>query len=985
MRLCIEIKIPCMKSDTFGLSAERANLLLGLYTAARATESVVEATQRLTELWSDPATVFDHLLLLKECPDPVTRDFVCLSLRRLIGVHFSGLSPEQVLCLRDALLERVSDERQMRVRYHLCDAVVKLLCQIESEGVWSPVYEAAMAMMKVPEMLSTGIYLVRSCFSSEMWFPLLSVAVSAITSAVDEDRIQSILLIQKLLDSSPEGLTSEDQIVAVDGVLHALLEEIQTVISAGRPLNELQSAVNVVCSLIEEPPNFIGYDKLMPFVEMASAILSNSSIPMETRCIAHMIISSAAALVSVEFSDRLVELIKFSIELSCEMCASQRDDRGYEFPFHFFFVVASSFDENVASIFEFFMKCVVTLVQGQSMVERQVAMFVLKAIVEGTQEIMSTQLEDVLKLIFQASTEADEFVISAACQTIDEIVDFLSGPMSVFVDNVTSFLFQNISNPDAIRSLDLLFYKCDRPPQNLEEVVHLLVSLIPKSRVEQIELIIGCISSSLSRLETPNESIFATLTPILNQILAQNPELRGAVLEFFGRIARVSPASVRAEMPKLVEFGTLCLTSEVCDCYLAGTAFGLIAQVLPVSLSPFIEEIVPNLIVVLQMKGDDMVESQLNLLRKSQNAAIVALATFVGYMPDKMTEYAQSPILEYLMKKDDSLVTVSEAIGYAAEGFAHLGISLDEFITSQLMSIHAIETKDSICALLVAFAEIICVYGDRLSTDIIAEWLRSTLVSPGEAFVRSDNSRTIDQQVQMCLFHCIGQFIDALGRGFTRYADAFIEVLHKHFTNTSPLMRGHVIMTAAHICRACGITSTIYQMTLNHAIREIMELSSIEPKRLCAKALKWLVMTHKDAVFNRLSIVDPFSLEIMSECEYFALWATLAMSFNQISNQEALKSAISLLPPPPDSEDVVLAADFAVFVASSLPDAISSVLPSVAIALFSSSDKHLRQAKPETIATLAGVLKQIPEPEIVTLCKNNEHAFTRVLANMMKT
>ena len=972
----------------FGLSSERSKLLLELYAAARRTETVREATERLTEMWKEPGTVFDHLVLLNVCPDSVTRDFVCLSLRKLVGAHFGTFSMEQVVSVRDALLRFVESEKETLVRYHMCDVVVKLLFNVENEEMWTPVYELATTMVKSQQMLSTGLYIWRNCYagfplsgSHDMWVSLLAVTVSALGSTSVEDRTQAIALIQTLLDAAPNELSSDAQMGVIDNVLGAIAAELKGLI-VNNSEQELQNVVNLVCSLFEDPPLFLGYEKLMPFVEIATAILSDVSVPMDVRCIVHMIVSSAASLVAEEFGDRLVELVRLSIGLSCELCSAQRDDSRYEFAFHFFYVVASSFDDNVTSILEFFLKCIVALVQGKGMVERQVAMFVLKAIVEGTQEVMSDQLGEVLKLIFQASDGADEYVISASCKAIEEIIDFMSSSISFFIDDVTAFLFRNIANPDAMRTLDLLFYKCDRAPQNLEEIIKLLVSLIPKSRVEQIEQIIECVASSLSRIETPNEAIFGTLTPILNQILQERPSLRGCVLEFFGRIAKVSPESVRVEISKIVEFGTMCLTSEAYDCWLAATAFGLIAQVLPVTLALYVSQIVPNLIVVLQMKEDDMVESQVNMLRKSQNASIVTLGTFVGYLPEHMKEYAQSPILEYIMNKRDSLVSVCESIGYGAEGFSHLGISLDEFITTNLLTIHTVQTKDSICALLMAFSEIIFVYGDKLSNDIIAERLRYILSVPSDYFLRTDHSQTIDQQIQVCLFHCIGQFIDALGEGFSRYADAFIGILHKHFSNISSIMRGHVIMTAAHICYACKITSEIFQMTLNNALREIMESTSLEGKRLCAKGLKWLVMANKDALANRLELIGPFSVEIMADCEYYALWITLAMYYNHLSNAEVLQAAIALMPPPADSEDVVLCAEFAVFVAKACPDAVTGVLPQIAISLFSSNPRHVQQAKEETRAALSGILKGISESELVVLCKNNEHAFTRVRENL---
>jgi hypothetical protein len=103
---------------------------------------------------------------------------------------------------------------------------------------------------------------------------------------------------------------------------------------------------------------------------------------------------------------------------------------------------------------------------------RQVALFIIRAITEGTQTPISSRIPEMLALIFALADTSDEFVVSGACRTLEEMIEFLSSPLSSFLDTVTHFLLSNLSCPDSLKTLDSLFFRFDSSPQNLPDIIN---------------------------------------------------------------------------------------------------------------------------------------------------------------------------------------------------------------------------------------------------------------------------------------------------------------------------------------------------------------------------------------------------------------------------------------------------------------------------------------------------------------------------------
>jgi hypothetical protein len=95
-----------------------------------------------------------------------------------------------------------------------------------------------------------------------------------------------------------------------------------------------------------------------------------------------------------------------------------------------------------------------------------------------------------------------------------------------------------------------------------------------------------------------DESVFSQLTPVLNQI-----DMTGAVLELFGQIAHLSPVYVRNELPKIIEFGMAALTPDSnLNNRAIAEAFGMIAQILPISFAEYIGGVATVLIGLMQLE-----------------------------------------------------------------------------------------------------------------------------------------------------------------------------------------------------------------------------------------------------------------------------------------------------------------------------------------------------------------------------------------------
>ena len=1012
-----------------------ANYLFSLYQAALNPETVNKATQELINVYENPKTIFDHICLINQCGHTIIiKKYVILKLSFLLKSHSSNLSVDEIYQIIEVIINMILNENDVNCCYLLCDTISIFLFKLKDKEVWNIIQNFvknrivffAKDLLK-DQYIKIGLYLWQSIFplipslksfeNSEvldLFFILMQESAISLSSDDIDMRFQALKLVSCLHDFFPDELNHESQFKIISYLFISLMKEMNDIIFVHPDPNEISLFLSVIGEYIRDPPNIIEIENLIPFFEYVIKVLLDNNIPLEIRFLIHPFLDNSINIIEYLNYDvnnnNLLQIISLSISLSLEICKLHRDDDSYEFPLPFFYSLSDTFFDESGTIFEIFMEHSTRIIQeinpnqdlNEQMSRRQVALFILMSIIEGTQEYAANKISEIVHFIIQVGNVNDEYVFAEACKVINELIEFLSNPLSNFIDQISEFFFHYINFPNTLQILDSLFYQCDKAPKNIESIFQNFINLISVSNFIQIEQILSCINSLLSKLSIDEQSLLQSIIPVLIE-LQSSYELRGPVLEFYGQIITLSPLTFKQELPKIVSFGidSFSLNDFQIDCSVAH-CFKSIAKVLPISFSCFLPDIVPPFIAILQFNSSSLEEYQLSEFSRAQKECMCALSTFVGYIPQCMINYAQSPILDFIVQPrgglEKYLVEACESLAYSAEGFKIINIPLFQVIPLVVPSpLSTCLDKDHVFSILMMLSEIISVFGNLLVNsqdglnilELLIDNLILILSSPPIGFLKTDNSKTIDQQIQTPLFFLISQLIDTLGGNFSRYTERVCSALSLYFNSNSILMKANCIMTASHICYSCKITDTLFNICLNTSIQMIIANQNLASREIIAKSLKYLILANKNQILPRIDIIFKFSNEVAKDQNYVGLWYTFCIYFHDMINNEwvinnanIISEILRIMPQPIDSEEVSLEAEFVVLMTKQKLNIFESKLINVASTLFASSDKQFNSTTIETRIFLFNILFSLDDSQLSSLIHGNEFYFGRIKNHM---
>lgn len=1063
---------------------DKTEHLFTLYQLALQPDTVNRATTELIHLYDNPETVFDHIFFVDHCDNLLIRRYVILKLPTLIKEHLSNFSDEQIEGIKDSITRLILQEEDLNSRYFLCDALISIIKKYtkflinnsdEDENIlphFSQIFDFANEIIKLPNYLSTGIYMWRNIFLYfqefdlstddedddsnlilELLFMLLEIIPLSLASENEEDRLQALQLVEIMHIFLVDIETlNEHQSILIESLFQSLLQEFE--VSLNSDNIELSHCCSAIACFIETPPCFVDESILSSFFELTIAILSDENFSIEKGYIVHTILESSVDLIANDENCRseISNLINISVTMSINICQQDRTDANYEFPFRFFYLLSDAFNDsesNGVAIFDLFLTFATNLAENEAINQnfegRQVSLFIIKSIIESLQEIISMKIDDVVHFIIQNGDIDDEYVLNSACQTIDELFECVSSSASKYIDEISEYLCKYACYPTSIRTLDSVFYRSDNPPTDIEIIFKGLTEMISiESSNDQIESLLSCITSLFSRISTTEEEILSTFLPFINQIIdsPSHFDLHPAVLDFFGRIVTIAPLTIKNELSTLVPLAVDSFSMENFELSIAASnCLRSVSKTLPLSFSPYLEQVIPPLIAILQESGADQdpeqeqenesiekvdnegiekvesdeIEISNNgfngvdfdadlMFAKAQREAMLTLATFVGFMPTEMAEYAQSPILDFILGEKGGLhrylVHACESLAYASEGYKVLGVGIYEVLGRLLPLLFESKTaKDEVFSILMLASEIVAVFGDVMSDDFIDLTITSLiniLSSPPPIFLLTDSSSSsIDPQIQTPLFFLFSQMIDMFNESkfesfFGRICELFLSYINND--GKSVILRCNAILASAHLIASCpslfSESDTFCQIVLNAAIQVMMSSQSSEANILIAKSVKYLVIHDKNLLKQRLPMLIEFSADILENCGYFGLFCTLLMAYNEIielkDHFDKILKFVEFLPPPPDSEEVVFYSEFVAFLLNGglELEELEMKLPEVALSLFASSDKHFESASPETKTIFASIIVKLSEEDLIALNKANESKLIRINDHM---
>ena len=163
--------------------------------------------------------------------------------------------------------------------------------------------------------------------------------------------------------------------------------------------------------------------------------------------------------------------------------------------------------------------------------------------------------------------------------------------------------------------------------------------------------------------------------------------------------------------------------------------------------------------------------------------------------------------------------------------------------------------------------------------------------------------------------------------------------------------------------------------------------------------MNYIVISNKDMIPGQTlsqlrQIVQGVIAESASdsaECEMIVgtaatLWCSLAMTCGPQGKNfiNDLNTVLALLPPVIDDDDMPFTAQFLCHALQQWPDAVRPHMKRILVNIFASGEWCLKLAPRDAMSTLASLIQQIPEPELLELVKWNQHHLLQITKNIKR-
>ena len=114
------------------------------------------------------------------------------------------------------------------------------------------------------------------------------------------------------------------------------------------------------------------------------------------------------------------------------------------------------------------------------------------------------------------------------------------------------------------------------------------------------------------------------------------------------------------------------------------------------------------------------------------------------------------------------------------------------------------------------------------------------------------------------------------------------------------------------------------------------------------------------------------------------LWCSIYTAYQPNVSDEELNIVLSTLPPVVDDDDIPFAAKFVYIALQNKPEAIQPHLNRILVNIFASGEWCLKIVPHEIMVELGKYVRKIPEEELQSLVKWNQHQLLQIQENLSK-
>ena len=997
------------------MSDHGAAALIELFAAIHNQQNVEAASNLLAEAYQRKETLGSLLAILANPCEEYLRCSVALALRQIF--RRGSFDESQLPHVKTALVDAIRREDSEYVRRLLGDTAIEFLRKT-SRFDWPEFYELVAAMLGEAKTVETGLFLwigiaevVPEMGILQYFERLVEAVVAAMSGATVESRVYAIQLFDmlaskvssKLFDDYtqiPELFLSEAAAVVSKRVSEEGLANCQ------REAGALFECV--AAQLTNEMGVFMKYGE--PFVKLALDLTLSDADP-SLRAACQGILAVAPQIFPDLVTDQLPYFLNSVLQLAVVICEQDRSGGEIQFVGTFTDSVASNTEAGI-DLLQLLMTFASQAFEKKSGAALQVAIIALAACLSSTRDEMAEDSDQVMMLVVQAM-QLDKDLFDAGCAFLLEASSVCPDIMLCCFNDIVGLLFKHISESRALQTLDFVMYSVDVAPDNYKELLAALTTLLNHCSKDRYDCIVSCMTSAISSVDEVNNDIYANLRGVLTGLLQSDSAARAKVFEFFGFMAKIAPQAIQTDMPELMKVLFSSLSDEDANMNEnIAVCITNVAKVLPLAVQPFVSQILPPFLQILEKEvpslntteEEEEDESSIGTVVAGMQAAVLnTIATLITELPQDMAPFAEqcvTVISKFLDKPQTSLQTAAaKSILLMNDGLRALNFQGAQGLFSSIVeSIHDVSDVKLAGELFFALGSVLVTFGNAFS----AEEIEKCMELFGQCFsgkievLYSGKALAVD--ILDSLFFAVRMFIFGLGENFVHVAERFLEFLRPHVNSKKRTTQAYIIHTLGAISLICPACNQCAKLAIEMCSKCLTKKTNSVQNVILA-GMNYIVISNKDMIpaqtLSQLrQIVQGVIAESASdsaECEMIVgtaatLWCSLAMTCGPQGKNfiNDLNTVLALLPPVIDDDDMPFTAQFLCHALQQWPDAVRPHMKRILVNIFASGEWCLKLAPRDAMSTLASLIQQIPEPELLELVKWNQHHLLQITKNIKR-
>ena len=941
----------------------------------------------------------------------------------------SSLSPEQIDKIIDLLISSIQNEPDFQLRIILCDLFNILIIEKQMQIQMEKIYEFAKAMLDDGNFFTTGVYLWGLIFNSlddeikvESADSLIDISQKAL--AIDEP--YSLIYGTKLLQVVIlETSTKIDYSPNIESLVELLIQVLKKAFFDDRNPIECNQIIKIINELYLVEL-FEQYSS--DFAQFAIEVMSQEELPLELRVNAFELIEDdndrkCALLESCDFKEIEPYFVLF-INIMIQFLQNQRDVSDFEFASSFFEHAGATIEGN--EVFKFIIQAATKLSATIGVIGTQAGLFLLYSIVESQQEFFTEYIDIIVKYIINYADCDDDYIERYAFNLINEMAEWIAPALSSKLDIIVEFIMKHINHQEGFRTLDYVLDQALHPPGDLLDFIQVLISFIEQATMDQIELIISSIASSISSSFLPIEDAYELICPVLNDALGENnEEIQKVAIKCFGNLAIISPRSASSDIDKLSVILTQVFTNsdyndDIKLLYESIVCLKKVCQHLPISFEPFFDDFAQILLQILDEAypiklNEQEREKQPEEIYDIQAQLLMCIATFINAFPHKMADFGETfyQLLIEAQKNDKLTIPVYQSVKIAVNGFRELEYDCFPIFDITVLSIlRNTDNKQMISEFHNTLTCLLINYGEQINREqinpnlfkTICQQLVNGLDIQYTGYLMYELSTIPDIRLINPIFTCLIQFIDLMGPNIQEFTEDIFNVVD-HFLpkfDTENLIIpckpicGYTIEVYAKLSSILADGEKFYAIAAQ-CILGTMNIKNFELQSCIARSLRYLLLTNTELfetntqhfiVYSegimKLLFTEQFESENLKH-SIVAFWCALITTLELTPNEESLAIALSFLPPPISDESIPSVTHFLSFAMKNFPSAeIQEKLPFVAAAAIASIEPIIAKIDQTVIGEMLEVLSSISEQDMPQFVFYKEDLLLNLMNNISK-